>query len=137
MLTVKTRIDKSTISGIGLFADEDILKGDTVWKMASISVLKITPVEYKSLSILYAHWICSLIEQDFIKEKDYYWTDEDNNYMIPIDDSRFINHSVNPNVIDLDDNTCVASKNIKQGEELTIDYKTLVPKENWENYYSN
>jgi SET domain-containing protein len=128
MLIVKTRIDKSTISGIGLFADQDILKGDIVWKMTSISVLKITPVEYKSLST---------VEQTFIKEKDYYWIDKDNNYMIPIDDSRFINHSGNPNIIDSDDNTCVSSKNIKQGEELTIDYKTLVPKENWENYYSN
>lgn len=128
MLIVKTRIDKSTISGIGLFADQNILKGDTIWKMTNISVLKITPVEYKSLST---------IEQVFIKEKDYYWTDKDNNYMIPIDDSRFINHSANPNIVDSDDNTCVASKNIKQGEELTIDYKTLVPKENWENYYAN
>lgn len=126
MLIVKTKIDKSTIAGIGLFADQDISKGDIVWKMTSISVLKITQEEYNNLSV---------IEQNFIVEKDYYWLDK-NNYMIPIDDSRFINHSVNPNIIDLDDNTCIASQNIKQGEELTIDYKTLVPKENWQDYYS-
>lgn len=126
MLIVKTKIDKSTIAGIGLFAEQDILKGDVVWKMTDISVLQITPEEYNSLSA---------IEQNFIKEKDYYWTDSNNNYMIPIDDSRFINHSVYPNIIDLDENTCVAAKNIKSGEELTIDYKTLVSKENWQDYY--
>jgi len=127
MLIVKTKIDKSTIAGIGLFADQDISKDDVIWKMTSISVLKISQKDYNNLSI---------VEQNFIQEKDYYWLDKDNNYMIPIDDSRFINHSVNPNIIDLDDNTCIASQNIKQGEELTIDYKTLVPKENWQDYYS-
>jgi SET domain-containing protein len=126
MLTIKTKLDKSSIAGIGLFADQDILKGEVVWKMNSLSVLKITPNEYHNLS---------RTEKDFIQEKDYFWTDEHGNYMIPIDDSRFINHSCNPNIIDLDDNTCVASKDIKREEELTIDYKTLVPKEQWQNYY--
>jgi hypothetical protein len=126
MLTIKTKLDKSSIAGIGLFADQDILKGEVVWKMNSLSVLKITPNEYNNLS---------RTEKDFIQEKDYFWADEHGNYMIPIDDSRFINHSCNPNIIDLDDNTCVASKDIKREEELTIDYKTLVPKEQWQNYY--
>jgi SET domain-containing protein len=126
MITIKTKLDKSSIAGIGLFADQDILKGEVVWKMNSLSVLKITPNEYNNLS---------QIEKDFIKEKDYFWVDEHGNYIIPIDDSRFINHSCNPNIIDLDDNTCVASKDIKREEELTIDYKTLVPKEQWQNYY--
>jgi SET domain-containing protein len=128
MLLIKTKIDKSLISGIGLFADEDIKKGDIIWRMSSISVFRITPKDYNSLS---------QIEQDFIQEKDYFWIDEHDNYMIPIDDSRFINHSCSPNIIDLDDNTCVASKDIKREEELTIDYKTLVPKEQWRNYYHN
>jgi len=126
MITIKTKLDKSSIAGIGLFADQDILKGEVVWKMNSLSILKITPNEYNNLS---------QIEKDFIQEKDYFWVDEHGNYMIPIDDSRFINHSCNPNIIDLDDNTCVASKDIKREEELTIDYKTLVPKEQWQNYY--
>jgi SET domain-containing protein len=128
MLIVKTKLDKSSIAGIGLFADQDILKGEAVWKMNSLSVLKITLNEYDNLS---------QIEKDFIQEKDYFWTDEHGNYMIPIDDSKFINHSCNPNIIDLDDNTCIASKDIKREEELTIDYKTLVPKEQWQNYYHN
>jgi SET domain-containing protein len=126
MLTIKTKLYKSSIAGIGLFADQDILKGEVVWRMNNLSVLTITPNEYNNLS---------QIEKDFIQEKDYFWVDEHSNYMIPIDDSRFINHSCNPNIIDLDDNTCVASKDIKREEELTIDYKTLVPKEQWQNYY--
>jgi SET domain-containing protein len=125
MIVVKTKLDKSLISGIGLFANQDILKGDLTWKMTSISVFKITPDQYKELS---------QIEKDFIVEKDYYWLDDQGNYSIPIDDSRFVNHSNDPNIIELDENHCVASRNIKQNEELTIDYKTLIPKELWETY---
>ena len=125
MIVVKTKLDKSLISGIGLFANEDILKGDLIWKMTSISVFQITPDKYETLS---------QIEKDFITEKDYYWLDDNGNYLIPIDDSRFMNHSNNPNIIEIHENFCVASRNIKKNEELTIDYKTLIPKDLWESY---
>ena len=125
MIVIKTKLDKSLISGIGLFANQDVLKGELIWKMTSISVFKITPDRYKALS---------QIEKDFITDKDYYWLDEHGNYLIPIDDSRFVNHSNNPNIIETDENFCFASRNINQNEELTIDYKTLIPKELWETY---
>ena len=125
MIVVKTKLDKSLISGIGLFANQDILKGELIWKMTSISVFLITPDKYEELS---------KIEKNFIIEKDYYWLDDDGNYLIPIDDSRFVNHSNNPNIIEKDENSCIASREIKQNEELTIDYKTLIPKELWESY---
>lgn len=128
MLTIKTKLDKSHISGIGLFADQIILKGEIVWKMTSISALKISPFEYENLSE---------IEKSFLKEKDYYWLDENNNYMIPIDDSRFVNHSNHPNMIERYDNCYVSSRDIDKDEELTIDYKTLIPKELWEPYMTN
>jgi SET domain-containing protein len=125
MIVVKTKLDRSLISGIGLFADQDILKGDLIWKVTSISSFKISPNQYKELS---------QIEKDFIVEKDYYWIDDDGNYLIPMDDSRFVNHSNDPNIIEQDENSCVASRDIKQNEELTIDYKILIPKELWEPY---
>jgi SET domain-containing protein len=125
MIVIKTKLDKSLISGIGLFANQDVLKGELIWKMTSISVFKITPDRYEALS---------QIEKDFITDKDYYWLDEHGNYLIPIDDSRFVNHSNNPNIIETDENFCFASRNINQNEELTIDYKTLIPKELWETY---
>jgi SET domain-containing protein len=125
MIVVKTKLDRSLISGIGLFADQDIMKGDLIWKMTSISSFQISPDKYKELL---------QIEKDFIIQKDYYWMDDDGNYLIPLDDSRFVNHSNNPNIIEQDENSCVASRNIKQNEELTIDYKILIPKELWEPY---
>jgi SET domain-containing protein len=125
MLTVKTKLDKSNISGIGLFANQTISKGDTVWKIHTISVFKINRDKYDSLSE---------IEKQFIQEKDYYWLDDDGNYMLPIDDSRFVNHSNNPNITEVDDDCCVASRDININEELTIDYKTLVPKEHWKEF---
>lgn len=125
MIVVKTKLDRSLISGIGLFADQNIMKGDLIWKMTSISSFQISPDRYKELS---------QIEKDFIIQKDYYWMDDDGNYLIPLDDSRFVNHSNDPNIIEQDENSCVASRNIKQNEELTIDYKILIPKELWEPY---
>ena len=125
MIVVKTKLDRSLISGIGLFADQDIMKGDLIWKMTSISSFQISPDKYKELS---------QIEKDFIIQKDYYWMDNDGNYLIPLDDSRFVNHSNDPNIIEQDDNHCIASRDIKQNEELTIDYKILIPKELWESY---
>ena len=125
MIIVKNKLDRSLISGIGLFADQFILKGDLIWKMTSISVFKISPAKYEELS---------QIEKNFILEKDYYWLDEYGNYSIPIDDSRFVNHSNDHNIIETDPNFCVASRDIKPNEELTIDYKTLIPKELWESY---
>lgn len=125
MIVVKTKLDRSLISGIGLFANQDILKGDLIWKMTSISVFQISPDKYKELS---------QIEKDFIIQKDYYWLDDDGNYLIPLDDSRFVNHSNNPNIIEKDENSCVASRDIAKNEELTIDYKTLIPEKLWESY---
>jgi SET domain-containing protein len=128
MLKVKTKLDRSKIAGIGVFADQEIKKGEVIWQMNNLSVFKITTEDYEKLS---------QEEKDFIEEKDYYWIDENGSYMIPLDDSRFINHSDNPNVVDKDDYCCIADKNIALGEEITMNYKSLVPKEHWRPYFSN
>jgi hypothetical protein len=69
MLLIKTKIDKSLIAGIGLFADQDIQKNSIVWKMYPLSVFKINVDDYHKLS---------KVEQDFIDNKDYYWLDKNN-----------------------------------------------------------
>ena len=94
--------------------------------MNNLSVFRITSEDYKSLSEE---------EKNFIEEKDYYWIDNDGSYMIPLDDSRFINHSESPNVIDKNDYLTIAARNIKKGEELTMNYRTLVSEEYWKPYF--
>lgn len=126
MLTIKTKLDKSHISGIGLFANQNIPKGSIVWSMSELSVIRIAKDKYHNLPV---------IDKNFIQEKDYYWIDDNGDYMIPIDDSRFINHSENPNIIDKDEYACISSRDILCGEELTINYKTLVPEQAWEEYF--
>lgn len=128
MLRIKTKLDKSQIAGIGVFADEDICKSQVIWSMNKLSVFRITPEYYNELSEE---------EKDFIEEKDYYWIDNDGSYMIPLDDSRFVNHSENPNVVDQNDYTTIAARNIKKGEELTMNYRTLVTEEHWKPYFKN
>lgn len=125
MFIIKTKLDKSSISGIGLFANQFVAKNEIVWQITSISVLKIDSEHYTKLSIL---------EKNFIEEKDYYWLDENRCYMIPIDDSRFVNHSNDPNIIEKDDGYYVALHDIHPNEEITIDYKTLVPQDLWQPY---
>jgi len=128
MIKIKTKLDKSQIAGIGVFADQEIRSGEIVWSMNKLSVVRISPEDYRNLSEE---------EKSFIDEKDYYWIDNDGSYMIPADDSRFINHSENPNVIDKDDYTTIAARDIKIGEELTMNYRTLVPEEYWRPYFTN
>ena len=67
MLKVKTKLDRSKIAGIGVFADQEIKKSEVIWQMNNLSAFKITIEDYKKLS---------QEEKDFIEEKDYYWIDE-------------------------------------------------------------
>ena len=66
----------------------------------------------------------------------YAWIDTDGNYVFPVDNDRFMNHSSTPNIENVSEDVSIAAKDILPGEELTTDYKTLVPKELWEDYYT-
>mgnify|MGYP000264971591 CR=1 FL=1 len=48
-----------------------------------------------------------------------------------------MNHSFEPNIISKGDDVDVAARDIKAHEELTIDYRTIVPREQWESYFSD
>ena len=116
MLSDKVVKKPSAIHGYGLFAKDDIKKGEILWTEDS-NIKKITLEQFKNLTG---------------KEKeewDHYSYCVDGFVCIEYDDSRYWNHSFNANSKD-EDITCIASRDIKKGEELTWDYSNcLVPNE--------
>ena len=92
-----------TKTGMGLIAEEPIKKGDTVWKHSCQHEFR-------------------LPQKVFLAIKQYGYLDG-NDVVVDLDESKFWNHSCNPNVIN-SGNDCVAVRDIKPGEELTWDYGT-------------
>lgn len=118
MLLVKTRIDKSPIAGIGLFADEFIPKGTYIWRFKTGFDIRVNedypdslPGPAKAFFQTYA-----------------YQNPKTKKYVLCSDNSRFFNHSNTPNthcVKDPEDEETadVAARDIEPGEELTVDYR--------------
>ncbi len=118
MLLVKTKIGPSKINGIGLFANQFIPRGTPVWKFQSGFDLKI---DKSDLSKLFDPG-----REQFLKYA--YLNPKTNKYILCFDDARFFNHFDNPNCIDInspddEEGINIAAKDIKEGEELTCNYK--------------
>jgi SET domain-containing protein len=106
MLIIKTKLDKSSIHGIGLFTLEKIEKGQVIAELSEFDIkIKKDDVPQKHIE---------MFEFYFGVEKDCYQTYFDN--------MRFMNHSDYPNCIDAKNGMCIAIKDIEIGEELTCDY---------------
>lgn len=120
MLLVKTKVGPSPIAGIGLFADEDIAAGTVTWRFmpdfdrtfARDDVEKLPEgVREQFLSYAYLHQPTGLL-------------------VYCLDNARFMNHADNPNTQGVHDGGelaghDVAMRDIKQGEELTCDYRSF------------
>jgi uncharacterized protein len=112
MLTVKTKLDKSKIAGIGLFTEEAIEKDQLVWKNNAGTELVKTPAEFAAFS-------------DYLKNlyKHYGYMDKvDKTWKLPLDNSRFMNHSDNPNLTQAESGDYIATQKIPAGQELTCNY---------------
>jgi len=109
MLVVKTKLRKSKIHGMGVFADQNIKKGATIWEYNPVIDKEITKKQYKSLPNIAKRYMMK------------YTYLEVNKWILCGDDGRFVNHSKHPNCDDKGDRT-IAGRNIKKGEELTSNY---------------
>lgn len=114
MLRVKTYIDVSSIHGIGLFADEFINKGTPTWQydhgldylISKETIDSLTEIQKK----VFIHYCYFDYDQDM--------------YVMPIDDLRFINHTKDKSQINIEStpNQDIAARDIDKGEELLCDY---------------
>ncbi|MFA6476461.1 MAG: SET domain-containing protein [Candidatus Paceibacterota bacterium] len=115
MFIKKTYLDKSTIQGIGLFSDEDIKKGELVYKHSPKLQQVLTPEEL------------NLLEKDEKKTFTHYGYLWEGKWYLDFDDIRFLNHSDEPSLA-LTQEGIVATRDIVKGEELTQDYKDFEDK---------
>lgn len=115
MLLVKTIIKPSNIAGIGLFADEFIKKGTLVWRFDPRIDIYLSKEEVDTLSEAAQKQFYNYSYLDKIEKK----------YLLCGDDGRFFNHSVDPNCDDEKPNLTFAIKDIKVGEELTVNYESF------------
>jgi len=116
MLLVKTKLGQSTISGIGLFADQFIPEGTIIWKFTEGVDLKLTDSHLAELDKEYP-------TEDL--KKYMYRSKSSGLHILCGDDGRFINHSGQANTLDTsedDEGFTAASRDIQPGEEITSDY---------------
>lgn len=122
MLVVKTKLGQSKVEGIGLFADQFIPRGTVTWKFDPRFDIYFDPGELDKMTDIKKN----LIEHyAFLSKKS-------GKYVFCIDNSRFTNHSTNPNIkVDAklsygDGELCsVAVNDIQIGDEMTVDYRTI------------
>ena len=90
MLRVKAPAMPSKIEGIGLFAEEKILKGTITWKFDPMFDILFEPEEVKKMP---------KDIQNLMNHYAYFST-KLGKYVFPLDDSRFTNHSSTRNNVD-------------------------------------
>lgn len=92
---------KQTQCGLGIFATTNIKKNTIVWNDSfGVKILdKVTNDEERRFAYM-----------------------EDEKILINLDDSRYINHSCNANLLDVGQ-TCIAKRDIPKGIEITWDYR--------------
>jgi SET domain-containing protein len=113
MMLIAVDLKSSPIHGLGLFAITDIPKGTVLWRREPGFDLQFTQEQVDKLPKL---------TQDYIYT--YACTDKDGTMWLWPDNAKFWNHSDDPNTGDID-LTTIALKDIKAGEELTIDYRLI------------
>lgn len=116
MLTIKNYLNHSRVSGIGLFAGEDIPKGRIIWEYFPLIDITYTLDEWKELET-------NLSSSSFLMLQNYSYK-EDGKYIVCTDNAQFMNHSSDDyNVANTDDlKSMYACRNIKKGQELLCNY---------------
>jgi SET domain-containing protein len=117
MLLVKTRAAASAIEGVGLFAAERIAKGTVIWRFEPGLDL-IAPEDR----------VAALPEaaRAFFRRYAFACPFFPGGLLIGFDNTRFVNHSLTPNMDNSGPET-IAIRDIAEGEELTTDYGELEP----------
>ncbi len=112
MLTIKTYIAASKISGLGLMAGEFIAKGDTVWKFQD---------GFDTVISLEKFQLMPPIAQEYILHYGY-CNEKEGGHILCGDSARYTNHSTTPNIRAVGELIAVAIEDINIGDEITEDY---------------
>src|SRR4030067_462900 len=115
MIHIKYKLDKSELHGIGLFTEENIKKGQVIYTASPLLDVNISSEQFNSLD-----------EQEKNEIRYWgFWDAANKVWHVDFDNSKFINHSFTPNLIqdpNYIDAHLVAKSDIRKGEELTQNY---------------
>jgi len=125
MIHIAYKLKSSDLHGVGLFADEDIKKGQLVYTASPLLDLNITQEQFDRLDQ---------------KEKDEilwwgFFDQPSKMWRVDFDVSKFINHSSDATVTqdeNHDEAYLIAVRDIKSGEELTQNYLEFETQEDLE-----
>ena len=116
MLLVPTRLGRSAVHGLGVFAAAPIAAGEAVWRFAPgidqvipLPLAETQPEAFKAYLATYAY-----LSPEFPDA-----------YVLSCDHAKFLNHSEDPNT-DIRGPTTFARRPIAAGEEITCDYRDCV-----------
>ena len=130
-------VGQSKIHGLGLFAKKLIPKGTVWWHAREEDVMIITKEQFLMLDSS----VKSPLMEDYMTTLliySYYERDLDS-LVFCLDNSRYVNHSINPNSGPPEDESAfcsVAQRDIQSGEEITEDYSKYTIC-NWLKKYNN
>ena len=110
---MKIYIGKSKIHRKGVFASQDIKKGEIVGIIQGPKKFKINRNKHDALT-----------HPDWVGFKMHTWID-------PVPPYKYLNHSCNPNVGIRGHKTLVAIRDIKKDKEITIDYSIIEADPRW------
>lgn len=118
MFVVRTILLQSLIHGIGVFTVEPIKKGQLIWEFNPVLDVRIPEAELDSFPEA---------AREYIRIHTYVEIVDNQRVMtLCTDNSQYVNHSMNPNMIESEDGLSdIASRDIAAGEELTCNYYTF------------
>lgn len=112
MYVVQTYLGASAIEGIGVFAGEDIRKGQTVWEFIEGLDTRVDPADIPKFPPRV---------QEHLKRHTYL---NGGKLYLCGDHGQYTNHSETPNTRhDLATHRDIALRDIRKGEEITADYR--------------
>ena len=110
MFLIDTYLDKSKIEGVGVFAKENIKKGQLIKEVRPDFEIEFNKDNLPKMPLALAKLIDTHAYERELGSKI---------LVMGIDNEKYLNHSNNPNVND----NGIALKDIKIGDEITVDYK--------------
>ena len=110
MFLIDTYLDKSKIHGVGVFSNQNVKKGERIKEVRPEFEIEFNSENLPKMPLSLAK---------FIDTHSYERARGSNTLVIGIDNEKYLNHSEDPSV----DDDGIALKDIKIGDEITIDYK--------------
>ena len=110
MLLIDTYLDKSKINGVGVFAKENVKKGEKIKEVRPEFEIEFDKENLPRMPLALARMIDNYAYE---REKG------SKIVVLGIDNEKYLNHSDDPNVND----DGIALKDIKIGDEITVNYR--------------